>query len=170
MPRSWDKGVDFEVAYRRILRHMHGVRFPSKCYDAILLIQLRNGLRISEAVRTFLQFLKTKSVEVEVQLSKKRRPETRLAVIPKELHDVNLSECRELLEVDEKLLSRRLRRYCIETFGFNTHSLRYAFITYLLRQGVNPSIVAKITKHGKLDFILRYTQERVAEEILREMG
>jgi len=158
------------VAYRRILRHMHGVRFPSKCYDAILLIQLRNGLRISEAVRTFLQFLKTKSVEVEVQLSKKRRPETRLAVIPKELHDVNLSECRELLEVDEKLLSRRLRRYCIETFGFNTHSLRYAFITYLLRQGVNPSIVAKITKHSKLDFILRYTQERVAEEILREMG
>jgi integrase len=162
--------VDFEVAYRRILRHMHGVRFPSKCYDAILLIQLRNGLRISEAVRAFLQFLRTRSVEVEVRLSKKRRPETRLAVIPKELHDVNLAECRELLEVDERLLSRRLRRYCIETFGFNTHSLRYAFITYLLRQGVNPSIVAKITKHSKLDFILRYTQERVAEEILREMG
>jgi integrase len=162
--------VDFEVAYRRILRHMHGARFPSKCYDAILLIQLRNGLRISEAVRAFLQFLRTRGVELEVQLSKKRRPEARLVVIPKELLDVNLSECRSLLEEPEEVISKRMRRYCIETFGFNTHSLRYAFITYLLRQGVNPSIVAKITRHSKLDFILRYTQEKAAEEILRGMG
>jgi len=170
MPRGWDKGVDFEAAYRKILRHLSRARYPGRCYDAILLIQLRNGLRISEAVRAFLQFLKTKSVEVEVQLSKKRRPETRLAVIPRELLDVNLAECRSLLEEDERVLSKRMRRYCIETYGFNTHSLRYAFITYLLRQGVNPSIVAKITRHSKLDFILRYTQERIAEQVLREMG
>ena len=92
-------------------------------------------------------------------MSKKHRPETRLAVIP-----------RELLDGPEEVISKRMRRYCIETYGFNTHSLRYAFITYLLRQGVNPSIVAKITRHSKLDFILRYTQERVAEQVLREMG
>jgi hypothetical protein len=33
-------------------------------------------------------------------------------------------------------------------------------------RGVNPSIVAKITRHSRLDFILRYTQEKTAEEIL----
>jgi len=170
MPRGWDKGVDFEAAYRKILRHFSRARYPGRCYDAILLIQLRNGLRISEAVRAFLQFLRTKSVEVEVQLSKKRRPETRLAIIPRELLDVNLAECRSLLDEPEEVISKRMRRYCIETYGFNTHSLRYAFITYLLKQGVNPSIVAKITRHSKLDFILRYTQERVAEQVLREMG
>ena len=87
-------------------------------------------------------------------MSKKHRPETRLAVIP-----------RELLDGPEEVISKRMRRYCIDT-----HSLRYAFITYLLRQGVNPSIVAKITRHSKLDFILRYTKKRVAEQVLREMG
>jgi len=42
----------------------------------------------------------------------------------------------------------RLRVHSRYTYGFNTHSLRYALITYLLSQGVSPSIIAKITKHS----------------------
>jgi len=33
---------------------------------------------------------------------------------------------------------------------------------------VNLSIIAKITKHSRLDHILTYTQEKEAERILRE--
>ena len=62
-----------------------------------------------------------------------------------------------------------LKVYSKCTYGFNTHSLRYAFITYLLRQGVSPSIIAKITKHSRLDYILTYTQEKTAEEVLRKL-
>lgn len=51
----------------------------------------------------------------------------------------------------------------------NAHSLRYAFITYLLKQGVNPTIVARVTGHTKLDFILHYTQAKEAERVLREL-
>ena len=167
---GWDRGVDYETAYSKILRHLVKAEPPARCYDAILLIQLRNGLRISEAVRVFKEFLTRKALEVEVQVSKKRRPETRLAVIPRELLDAKLSDCSDLLDLEESKLLWRVKKYCMRRYGFNTHSLRYAFITYLLRQGVSPSIIAKITKHSRLDFILAYTQEKAAEEILKKLG
>jgi len=141
---------------------------PARCYDAVLLIQLRNGSRVSEAVRALRRFLEARSVEVEVEVSKKKRRETRLMVIPGEVVAA-AAPCRELLGVEEKALVNRVKSYCRYTYGFNTHSLRYAFITYLLRQGVNPSIVARITRHSRLDYILRYTQEKAAEDALRNL-
>jgi site-specific recombinase XerD len=166
---TWDKGIDFENTYNKLLRHMNKTKPPAKCYDAILLIQLRNGSRVSEAVRAFKMFLDSKSLELEVLVSKKRaKQEKRLMIIPQELLSV-VSPCFDLRNVEDKILTNRVKNYCIETYGFNTQSLRYAFITYLLRQGVNPSIVAKITKHSRLEYIQRYTQEKVAEETLRNI-
>ena len=166
----WDRGLDFEEAQAKISRHLVRAEPPARCYDAILLIQLRNGLRVSEAVRAFKEFLTRKALEVEVQVSKKRKFETRLVVIPRELLDAKLAGCSDLLALDEKKLAHRVKMYCLRRYGFNTHTLRYAFITYLLRQGVSPSIIAKITKHSRLDFILTYTQEKAAEEILKRLG
>jgi site-specific recombinase XerD len=59
--------------------------------------------------------------------------------------------------------------YCKATYGFNTHSLRYAYITYLLSKGVNPSLVAKITGHRNLSYILHYTELKTAEDILLKL-
>jgi site-specific recombinase XerD len=165
---SWDRGLDFENTYAKLLRHMSRAKPPAKCYDAILLIQLRNGSRVSEAVRAFLQFLRAKSLEVEVEVSKKRKREKRLMVIPSELLSV-VSPCFDLRDAEERKLVDRVKNYCRYTYGFNTHSLRYAFITYLLRMGVSPSIVAKITRHSRLEYIQRYTQEKVAEDTLRNL-
>jgi hypothetical protein len=39
-------------------------------------------------------------------------------------------------------------------------------VSYLLKRGVSPSIVAKITGHRSLDHILHYTEVRLAEEVL----
>ena len=167
---KWDKGIDYEYAYNKILRHLVKAKYPSLCYDAILLVQLRNGLRISEAIRTFKSYLQSKALELEVELSKKKKPEKRKAIIPMELLSINLAQCYELISVDDKTLNKRLRVYCRLTYRFNTHSLRYSFISYLLRQGVNPSIIAKITRHSKLDFILGYTQEKLADDVLKSMG
>jgi integrase len=166
---AWDKGLDFENTYNKLLRHMNKAKPPAKCYDAILLVQLRNGSRVSEAVRAFKQFLESKSMELEVLVSKKRaKQEKRLMVIPQDLLSI-ISPCFDLRNIEDRVLTNRVKNYCIATFGFNTHSLRYAFITYLLRQGVNPSIVAKITKHSRLEYIQRYTQEKLADEILRNV-
>ncbi|MEM4533017.1 MAG: hypothetical protein QXU89_05090 [Desulfurococcaceae archaeon] len=171
---GWDKGVDYETTYNLILKTMLkniGKNKVNACYDAILLIQLRNGLRISEAVRSFKKYLTVGKKELYIDLSKKKTPEERLVIIPDELYlNQNIKKtCSELLSTDDKLLKNRAIVYCLRKYRINTHSLRYSFITYLLKQGVNPAIISKITKHSKLDFILTYTQEKLAQEILKHL-
>ncbi|MEM1867919.1 MAG: tyrosine-type recombinase/integrase, partial [Thermosphaera sp.] len=103
--------------------------------------------------------------EVLVPLSKKKKHEERLMVIPEV--DFDRTAAVELLEVNERLLTKRVKMYAKNRLKINTHSLRYAFITHLLKEGVNPAIVARVTGHTKLDFILHYTQAKAAEEVLR---
>ncbi|MFH7902928.1 MAG: integrase [Candidatus Aenigmatarchaeota archaeon] len=166
---SWDKGVDYQTIYNSLVWRIRREKNPKrKAYYAILLIQLRNGLRISEAVRAYKEWLKTGNKEIEVKVSKKKKEETRLVIIPDELDPS--AKLWELQMVEDKKLIKRLKMFAIRKLNINTHSLRYAYITMLLRNGVNPSIIAKITKHSKLDFILTYTQQKEAERILREMG
>ncbi|MEM1996488.1 MAG: integrase [Candidatus Bathyarchaeia archaeon] len=163
---KWDKGLDYEYCYSVLLRRLQRARNNKQyCYYAILLTQLRNGSRVSEAVRAFIEFVKTGKRELDVNVSKKKRVEKRLMIIPNE---IEREKCM-FLDDDEGVLTKRVKVFCKQKLGFNTHSLRYAFITYLLRQGVNPSIIAKITKHSKLDFILTYTQEKAGEEILKNL-
>jgi len=83
-----------------------------------------------------------------------------------------LREGRQLLQAACARLSalrspkQAVKTYCRMTYEFNTHSLRYAFITHLLRLSHSPSIVAKIMGHSSLDHILHYTEVKVAEEVL----
>lgn len=175
MKKSWDRGVDYRAAFKVLAKKVKsGEDLYTKCYCSVLLIQLRNGLRISEAVRAFKQFLALRKREVYVKLSKKKTVVERLVVIPKVLLKTDLSDCTKIfLEDDDKLINR----ICVWTYTHievnnkkvNTHSLRYAFITHLLKKGVSPSIIAKITGHSKLDYILTYTQTKAAEEVLKNM-
>ena len=164
---SWDKGIAFEYAYAKIKKQFQKSKKPThRVYNAILLIQVRNGCRISEAVDAFIEFVKTKKFEVLTRVAKKKNAEERLIVIPSELRNENFNDCIDII-ADRKKLLTRVKVFCLRKYGFNTHSLRYAFITYLLRNGIETPIVAKITKHSKLDMILKYTQEKTAEAVLR---
>ena len=166
---KWDRGLDYEPTYSRILKHMTKAKYPHVCYDAILLTQLRNGSRVSEAVRSFKEFLTTHAIEVSVRVSKRRDNAVRLMVIPRELINTNIDICKELLIFNDKRLIDRVKHYAKRVYGFNTHSLRYAFITHLLKQGINPAVISKITGHKNLGYILTYTQEKVGVEILRNL-
>ena len=53
----------------------------------------------------------------------------------------------------------RIKVYAEKVLNINTHSLRYAYIMYLLNHEVNPTIVAKIIGHKKLDYILAHTSK-----------
>jgi hypothetical protein len=108
---GWDRGVDYEYAYSKILRHMVKSRHPARCYDAVLLVQLGNGARISEAVKAFKHFLTSKSIELEVEASRKKRVEHRKIVVPRELLSVELGPCMELLSVEDKRQVSRLKVY-----------------------------------------------------------
>jgi integrase len=164
--RGWGSGLDFEEAYRRMLGHMLSSRSP---YDVVLLVQLRNGSRMGEAVEATVRFCEAGQDQVLVRVEKHRDGDQRLMVLPEELRS---GEGRRLLKEACAALSAlrnpkaAVKVYCRRAYGFNTHSLRYAFVWCLLKRGVSPSIVAKITGHRSLDHILHYTEVRLAEEVL----
>jgi integrase len=102
-----------------------------------------------------------------VRVRKRRDGYERLMVLPEELKIHDISICREILSRGNATL--RVKVYAKKMLGINTHSLRYARITHMLRNNISPSIVAKITGHKKLDYILTYTQIKTAEEALRSI-
>jgi len=163
---GWDKGIDYEFYRGWFERNLKHTRSDKRyAYTSILYTQLLNGSRISEAVRAMIEFVRTGGREVRVKLSKRRREDYRLIIIPE---IIDRGRCIQICDVGEGKLINRVKTFCRSKYHVNTHSLRYAFITHLLRQNVNPSIIAKITKHSRLDLILTYTQEKEAEKILRE--
>jgi len=169
MSSRWDKGLDYETTYSRLLRKINSVRSSkTRCHLIIALIQLRNGSRISEAIRGFKEWVKSNKNEIYVMVSKKKRVEERLMVIPSEVERYRL-ECIDLLDLNDNVLRERVRAILYYYFKINTHSLRYAFITYLLRSGVNPALVSKLIRHSRLDTLLHYVQAKESDNILRKM-
>jgi len=173
---GWDKGVKFDKAYKLITSHIKYLKTELKYaryrkrllkflgYDYILLITLTNGCRISEALEAFNIFLRSGKRELEIRVRKKKKEAYRLIIIPKSIPDYD----RKLIK-DLNFERTAVSHYAAKTYGLNPHTLRYAFITELGRQHVNPAIIAAITQHSKLDMILKYTRKKTAEEILREI-
>lgn len=167
---GWDKGLDYEATYERLLRKINNVRSDStRCYLIIALIQLRNGARISEAIRAFKEWVRTGKSEVYVRVSKKKRSDDRLMIVPEEVWEYRL-RCVDLVDVGDRVLRERVRYSLYYYFKINTHSLRYAFITYLLRLGVNPALVSKMIRHSRLDTLMHYVQQKESDNILRKLS
>ena len=164
---TWDRGLDYEQTRLMLIREIAWARHRAK-HDkrarrrlaglCVLLTQLDNAARVSEAHEAVSIFALTGQREVEVRVRKQRKdPEKRLVVIPPE---VRPEDVRELPSLDA------CRMYAFR-LGINTHSLRYARITDLALKKVQPQIIARITHHRKLDMLIRYTQEVAARELLR---
>ena len=166
---GWDKGLDYEKTYKQILKHMkEATRDTTKAYDIILLTQLRNGSRLTEAINFLNKIIETKPFkrEATVKVEKRKDGHERQMILPEEI------DKRELLRVAYVIKEAnrwRVAEYCKRTYGFNTHALRYAFISHLTKKGVAPQLIAKITGHKTLDYILYYTQQQKAEEILKNL-
>lgn len=68
--------------------------------------------------------------------------------------------------LDNPLLKSGVRKYMQRHHGTNTHSLRYAFINYLLYEKERPiSDVAKFVGHVNVDQMVRYTQQKNSDQI-----
>jgi integrase len=160
---GWDKGIDYDFYrgwFENYLKYSRSNRRYT--YTAILYTQLLNGSRISEAVRAIMDFVKTGKRELRVRLSKRKKEENRLIIVPE---IIDRDRCRWICDLEEDKIVDRVKTFCRDRYHINTHSLRYAFITHLLKKNINPLIIAKITKHSKLDFTT-YMEE--AEKILRD--
>ncbi|MFP3203667.1 MAG: hypothetical protein RXR43_16105 [Sulfolobus sp.] len=167
---TWDYSVDFIEAKKVLInayKQLYDLNLmPYEVYAAILLIQLLNGARIKEAIRGFKTFVETGQREFQLQAEK--RGNTRFFIIPNIIK--NKVTYRSVLTIDDKLLEARIRMFALKYFKTNTHSLRYALISFLAKNNTDPAIIAKITGHRKLDMIERYIQTKDAIEILRKLS
>jgi integrase len=171
--RKWDKGLDFKETLHKLLSfkkwvrsspRMTGLRRISLRNVNILLLALLNGLRISEAIECYYKWLEDPTVkEVTVKVAKSKKDKFRVCVV-EGLDNVDYKFTKQL----EKPKPNSLQSWSIQKFGFNTHSLRYAFINYMLSQGYDPATVSKIIAHSKLETLLSYIQEKRAREALVE--
>jgi len=167
---TWDMGVDFKEALMKLLQARSYLRaHPTETNKRllrsvnILITQLTNGLRVSEALDCYYKFLETLEREIEVKLAKSK-DKYRICMIPPFFDKLDVLLTKDVKRPHPTVLTHIARRY----FGFNTHSLRYAFINYMLQQDIDVATVSKIVGHRKLDTILTYVQERRARRTLEE--
>ena len=167
---TWDYSVDFLEA-KKVLTSAYKQLFdlnlmPHEAYVAILLIQLLNGARIKEAIRAFKTFVETG--QKEFYLKAEKHGNVRVFVIPPVVR--NRLSYKSVLTIADDKLGARIRMFALKYLKCNTHSLRYALISHLAKEAVDPAIIAKITGHQDLERIVQYTQTKDAVEILRKLS
>jgi hypothetical protein len=167
---TWDDSVDFLEA-KKVLTDAYKQLYdmnlmPYEAYVAILLIQLVNGARIGEAIRAFKTFVETGQREFQLQAEK--RGNMKFFIIPSIIK--NRPSYRFVLTIPDYDLKARIRMFTRKYLKCTTHSLRYALVSFLSKNGTDPAIIAKITGHKKLDRIVQYTQLKDAVEIQRKLA
>jgi integrase len=177
---TWDIGLDYKEAKNLLLKKLEHYRNKKPLYQRdkiayayllIGLIQLRNGCRVGEAIEGLIKIIQNGDKEVKVRVEKRKDDVKRLIVLPEELTTEDLKRVEDVVNNWEKSkkLVVRISTWYKDNLNINTHSLRYAFISYLGKKGVPAQLIAHITGHATLDMIMRYTQAKIAEEILRKL-
>jgi len=179
--KGWDQGLDYEATYKMLIKGLEEARnkpgvkaLKRRLYLVVLLTQLRNGSRIGEAIDFIHQVSQDFKKKGFIRVEKRKDEYLRQMVLPKEISKNDILAIKGLLEEGlrtkgKKGLVVNVSTWAKKTLGINTHSLRYAFIGYLAKKGYPPQLISKITGHRRLDFILHYTQEKVAKEILENL-
>ncbi|MDG7052217.1 MAG: hypothetical protein JRN19_07210 [Nitrososphaerota archaeon] len=171
---GWDRGADYKKTYSKLTvllkecAEKEGIHADSGfAFSCVLLTQLRNGSRVSEAVDAMNGWLRNRNPSVEVRVRKQKTASTRLMVIPPEVQRYYSYKSRLLGALASAQLPA-IEMWSRRRLGYNTHSLRYAWITEAARRGISPQLIAKITGHRTLDMVLSYTQKSGAEDILQK--
>ncbi|WP_367884948.1 tyrosine-type recombinase/integrase [Thermococcus sp. JCM 11816] len=174
---GWDKNLRYKEWVKKFerdikeLRNQTGANADKRlAYTIVLYLQLTNGCRIGEAVEAVKKLVSEfpDDRRVRVKVEKRKDGAERLIVIPKTIRKEDIRRVAWVFQNDTETIKNRLKSWTKKRYGINTHSLRYAFISELARRGVSAQLIAKITMHSKLDYVLYYTQKVQAEELLEE--
>lgn len=176
--QSWDRGLNFNKTEKIIRERLEEYKKLADNSDrkansltkiCALYTQLMNGSRIGEACEALKKFHETGDRQVDVMLEKQSEK-----TIKKQggarYRKMRIPEIILKRDIFPEALNRRqIPSYCINIFGFNTHSLRYAYIGKLSNERVPPQHIAKITGHKNLDNIINYSQEIEANKVADEV-
>lgn len=163
-------------------------------YLTISMIQLRNGSRISEACSAFTLFFlgKCKDDKVVVKIAKSEKcaykvlhgkqqilknatkARYRNIIYPRSWCDLDIIGCirdthNYLPCIKSDRLEKRVLDYLLINFSCNTHSLRYAFINYMLTEKKYPmNVVSKMVGHTNVNQLVTYTQNKQVDAALED--
>ena len=188
---SFDKKLDYEVIKEQIDKKIfqlledlkndyneHKIKSLSNC--TIALIQLTNGSRISEAIKTTAFFVKNQSKKsTYIKISKRKDDVLRVMKLPIEINyhvlkliEVVFNQYDISKENDLAKISSKVRTYLYDNFDkINTHSLRYALINYLcIKKNVPLNLVSKMVGHKNLNQLITYTQNHHVEDMLDKLA
>lgn len=192
---GFDRGIDYGTIKEKLIIAMNKLYEMYKeeekkltvnrlVYNTIALIQLKNGSRISEAVKAFVIFInkgigdkiivrisKTGAIKV-MKTGKKKRSKVRYRKMawPKWISDdiYNLLKNDEIVNdlIRVGTLKKRVLDYLARNFECNTHSLRYACINFMINEKKIPiNIVSKYVGHGNVQQMITYTQQKHVDEV-----
>lgn len=154
-------------------------------YQLIAMIQLINGSRISEAVDSFYKFINNGDFEKHVTVKIAKSKSTKYKKYSKEKYITKtrfrkmkfpnkwieikyLSKIKYYLEhyTTEKKLKKRVLAYLLRNLDSNTHSLRYAYINFMLyTKKEEMGKIAKHIGHSNINQLIRYTQQLEADKL-----
>jgi len=195
---GFDRGIDYLVIKERLVKNIQmnyekfldsqkKITLSRLIYALIACIQLRNGSRISEAVKAFAIFIK-KGIDARVVVKisksdghykdkktgemKQKKIRYREMMFPKNwFENLDFWEMIKKKKYTKQLiesgrLKKRVLDYMAINFDCNTHSLRYAFINHMLYvEKRPPEDVAKFVGHIDTTMLTRYTQLKNCNKI-----
>ena len=180
---GWDKKLDFDEVEQRLKKEIKALvkekeycefkkkRFSTRyatrlAYNAILYTQLWNGCRISEAIDAVRKFRQVKNREIRVATKKRRSKKAdRLVKIPS---FIKVHYLDGLGDKTAKQIHNGVCLFALNYYGWNTHSLRYAFFSKGAKNGIPANILAKMVRHSNVGTIAAYTREQQADDMLKE--
>jgi len=192
---SFDRGLNYETIKKKLIKRMNklyekiqekytNIGMKRLVYSVIAIIQLRNGSRISEAVKAFILFIKN-GIEnrVTIKVSKtggikikkdgtrfKTKVRAREMMWPKwispKIYDTLNNDKIVVNIIKAGTLKKRVLDYLLNNFQCNTHSLLYAFINYALYELKRPmNDIAKFVGHANTAQMVTYTQKKNSDQI-----
>ena len=170
---TWSKDLDYqteiEVLKKLVIEES---RILQKAYYAILLTQLSQSMRLSEAVDAMLKWAKEPKEVINVQVKTRKRKSVywRDVYIPKTVLDNSGPIKRGLnqLEYSAKLVNTigHFVRYHL----YNSHALRHAAITHQGEMNIPAQVIAKGTGHVRAEQVSTYTQRTAIVKVLKDMA
>lgn len=188
---GFDRNIDYEEIKDRLVKYIndkyidHGKKkkitdLKNIAYGIVACIQLRNGSRISEAVKAYYKFIDdgiSKRVIVKISKSdamrknkdgemKKKKARFREMMFPNWFNEKIFKLVKKSHLEFGSTLKKRVLDFMANKFSCNTHSLRYAFINYMLYVQKRPmNDVAKFVGHVNVNQLVTYTQQKNCNQI-----
>ena len=128
-------------------------------------LMLESGLRVDEVRKTNIQDIEITERKGNIRVIGKWNKERIIPLSSDTRRAINkyLDTRRDnnealFLSNRNSRISKRMIQTIVENHGFNAHKLRHTFITRLVREGTDFSLIKSLSGHESMDMVARYSK------------